>query len=73
MIRNWIKMKKLELKCRLALYTRLASLLDEKEEIASLLGRIYTALKNTPAEELQSKLIAEIAELVHQEAARKSQ
>ena len=47
-----------------------ADFLDEKEDMIALAARLYLALKDTPTEELQEKLISQLAFLAHEEAVK---
>lgn len=64
-IKNWFRMKQKEIKCKLAVFTALETLLKEKQDMVRLAGDIYASLKDTPADELQEKLIAAAASLSH--------
>lgn len=61
-------MKKKEIELKLTLYTYVSTLINERKNVIDLVENIYKALKDIPAEELQDRLIKEIAELVHAEA-----
>lgn len=69
MIRNWIKAKKLEIECKLIVYTYAAALLREHREYAAMIKRICNTLKDSSPEEILDKLIGEIAVLVHEQSA----
>lgn len=70
MIINWFKMKSLEIKYKLAFYIAISKALGEMDDIVKLIYNLYAALKNTPVEELQDKLIGSIAELAHAQAVK---
>ena len=62
---TYFKMKKKEHELKLALYSSIQDFVENKSDIFETLQRIYLACKDTPVEELQNKLIGEIAKLVH--------
>lgn len=62
---KYFKMKKMEHNLKLKIYEATNSLLKEKKDIIELISKIYIALKDTNTEELQNKLINEIANLSH--------
>lgn len=62
---NYIKMKRNEWKVRAALYGAAAAVIDSREEMLALLRKLYAALKDVPAEELQKELISSLAEMIH--------
>ena len=67
MIRNYIKMKKNEWRIKATVYGAIATLLDNQKELLSMLQKLYVALKDVPAEELQKEFIAKLAEIIHNE------
>lgn len=69
-IKNWFRMKQKEIKCKLTILTALETLMMEKKDITRLAGDIYTSLKDTPAEELQDKLVAAAAAFSHAQTAK---
>lgn len=64
---NYFKMKKNEWKVKAALYGAIATVIDEQEEFWDLLTRLYVALKDVSAENLQHELVNKLAELIHGE------
>lgn len=62
---NYIRMKKNQWKVKAALYGTAAAVIDSQEEILTLLRKLYTALKDVPAEEMQKELISRLAEMIH--------
>lgn len=62
---TFIKMKYKEWKLKLAFYTVIEKVLGEQKDFIKLISDMYTALKDTPTEELQNKLITTLAELIH--------
>lgn len=62
---NYIRMKKNEWKVRAALYGAAAAVIDNQKEVLELLRKMYTALKDVPAEELRNELVSRLAEMVH--------
>lgn len=65
-----IKMKYKEWKLKLAFYSVVESVLNEQEDIIKTITNVYSSVKDTPAQELQDKLIAAIAELAHGQAVK---
>lgn len=64
---NYFRMKKNEWKIKTIFYNTIATLLDNQKEFLSMLQKIYIALKDVPAEELQKELISKLAEIIHEE------
>ncbi len=62
---NYIRMKRNEWKVRAALYGAAAAVIDNQREVLALVQKLYTALKDVPAEELRDELVSRLAELVH--------
>ncbi len=69
-VKNWIKLKRLKFRLMMAFCQKAADFLDEKEDMIALAARLYLALKDTPTEELQEKLISQLAFLAHEEAVK---
>lgn len=61
---TYIKMKRKEHKIKLAVYTAVESFINEKEDIAKLVADLYKSMKDTSVDELQSKFINALAEIV---------
>ncbi len=72
MIRNYLRMKKNEWKIKATVYGIIATLIDNQKELLSMLQKMYTALKDVPAEDLQKEFIAKLAEIVHEENSDKT-
>lgn len=66
MMINWYTVKKTQLELKAALYRALSTFVSDRQDYKKLLQDIYTALKDVPVDELQQKLIEEIAVLVHE-------
>lgn len=64
---KYLRMKKKEIELKLTLYTYASALLNEKKNIIDLAGNIYNTLKDIPMEELQDRMIKELAEMVREE------
>ena len=73
MIRNYFKMKKSEWKIKAMLYGTIATLIDNQKDVIELLKKLYTALKDVPAEELQKEFISKLAEIIHEEGKDKTE
>ncbi len=69
-VKNWIKLNRLKFRLMMAFFQKAADFLDEKEDMIALAARLYLALKDTPTEELQEKLISQLAFLAHEEAVK---
>lgn len=65
-----IMKKYYECKVKLAVYKLIADTLDNKKDLIHLAKHLIVSMKDTPAEELQEKLIAAISELAHFQAVR---
>jgi hypothetical protein len=64
-ITNLYKTKKIQAQLKADFYTSILSVVQEQENIKKLIDNIYNALKNTPTDELQQKLIEQIALIIH--------
>lgn len=64
---KYLRMKKKEIELKLTLYTYASALLNEKKNIIDLAGNIYNTLKDIPMEELQDRMIKELAGMVREE------
>ena len=67
MIRNYIKMKKNEWRIKATIYGTIAALIDNQKDLLLMIQKLYVALKDVPAEELQKEFIATLAEIIHNE------
>lgn len=63
----FIRMKQAEWKVKATLYKAVASIISQQKGILELLSKLYTALKDVPADELQKELVTKLAELIHEE------
>lgn len=66
LIKNWYKIKKIQIEMKAEFYGMIGTIIREKEDIKELVENTYDVLKGTPKEELQQKLIEQIALLVHE-------
>lgn len=64
---TYLKMKKNEWKVKAMFYGTIASLIDNQKEVIELLQKMYTALKDVPAEELQKEFVNRLTEIIHEE------
>ena len=64
---KYLRMKKKEIELKLTLYTYASALLNEKKNVIELVGNIYNTLKDIPMEELQDRMIKELAGMVREE------
>ena len=65
---TYFKMKKKEYELKLALYSSIQNFVESKSDIIETITKIYLACKDTPVDELQNKLIGEIAKLIHEDS-----
>lgn len=66
LIKNWYATKKIKAQLKAEFYGMIGTIIREKEDIKELVENTYDVLKGTPKEELQQKLIEQIALLVHE-------
>lgn len=64
---TYLKMKKNEWKVKAFLYGTVAALLDNQKDVLELLRKMYIALKDVPADELQKEFITKLTEVIHDE------
>lgn len=64
---TYFKMKKNEWKVRAYLYGTVAAVLNNRKDILELLRKMYIALKDVPADELQKELVTRLTEGIHDE------
>ena len=67
MIKEFIEMKKKEIRVKTALYSAVDKFIVEKQDMGDLVMRIYETLKNTPTENLQQELISQIVNVIHKD------
>lgn len=67
MIKEFIEMKKKEIRVKTALYSAVDKFIVEKQDMLDLVMRIYETLKNTPTENLQQELISQIVNVIHKD------
>lgn len=67
---TYIKMKYKEWRLKLAFYNAVESVAKEQENIIQLVKNLYVAIKDTPIDELQDKVITEICRLAHEQATK---
>jgi len=67
MIKEFIEMKKKEIRVKTALYSAADKFIVEKQDMLDLVMRIYETLKNTPTENLQQELISQIVNVIHKD------
>lgn len=71
MFKNYITMKKNEWKIKAIFYSTIAALIDNQKDVFELIQKMYAALKDVSAEELQKELVGKLAEIIHEENTRK--
>lgn len=64
---NFIRMKRNEWKIKAVFYGTIAALIDNQKEVLEFIQKMYIALKDVPAEELQKEFIAKLADIIHEE------
>lgn len=67
MIKEFIEMKKKEIRVKTALYSAMDKFIVEKQDMLDLVMRIYETLKNTPTENLQQEFISQIVNVIHKD------
>lgn len=67
MIKEFIEMKKKEIRVKTALYSAVDKFIVEKQDMLDLVMRIYETLKNTSTENLQQELISQIVNVIHKD------
>ncbi len=70
---NYFRMKKAEWKIKATFWSAIASIIDNQKEVLNLLQKMYIALKNVPAEELQKEFVTKLAEIIHNENKNKTE
>ncbi len=70
---NYFRMKKAEWKIKATLFGAIAGIIDNQNEILNLFQKMFTALKDVPAEDLQKELVAKLAEIIHNESKDKTE
>lgn len=73
LIKNWYNTKKIQAQLKAEFYGTIESIIREKDGIKELIKNTYDILKDTPKEELQQKLIEQIALLVHETNRKKNE
>ena len=68
MIIKWFKIKAMEIEMKYTIYSAIAELAKEQENIIKLVKDLYTSLKDVPVDDLRKELISNIATLAHEEA-----
>lgn len=64
---TYLKMKKHEWKVKAFLYGTVAALLDNQKDMLALVQKMYIALKDVPADELQKEFVDRLTEAIHEE------
>lgn len=64
---NFIRMKRAEWKVKAMVYGTIATILDNQKEVIELLQKMYIALKDVSADDLQKEFISKLAEIIHEE------
>lgn len=70
MIKEYFRMKRMEIKMKSIFYDTILKLYDEKSNIIDLLKQLYATLKDVKPEDLQRELISCIAHLAHEQAVK---
>ena len=61
---TYVRMKRKEHRVKLAVYTAIDKIIKEHEGITKLVADLYKSMKDTSVDELQSKFINALAEIV---------
>ncbi len=64
---TYLKMKKNEWKVKAFLYGAVAALLDNQKDVLEWIQKLYIALKDVPADELQREFVTRLTEAIHEE------
>ncbi len=64
---TYLKMKKNEWKVKTFLYGAVAALLDNQKDVLEWIQKLYIALKDVPADELQREFVTRLTEAIHEE------
>ena len=64
---TYLKMKKNEWKVKAFLYGAVAALLDNQKDVLEWIQKLYIALKDVPADELQREFVTRLTETIHEE------
>ena len=64
---TYLKMKKNEWKVKAFLYGSVAALLDNQKDVLEWIQKLYIALKDVPADELQREFVTRLTETIHEE------
>lgn len=67
MFKEYIKMKKNELRIKNTIYDMIVSVMDEQNDIVHLVKKLYITLKDFPADELRNEFITNLAHIIHDE------
>lgn len=67
---KWYTLKKKEIKLKLAFYSMIETVINEREDIIKTITNVYESLKDVNGQELQDKLITTIAEMAHDQAVK---
>lgn len=72
MIVNYFRMKTNEWKVKAIIYGAIATFIDNQKEYISILQKLYAALKDVPADQLQKEFIEKLAKIIHEETPKNS-
>ena len=64
---TYLKMKKNEWKVKAFLYGAVAAFLDNQKDVLEWIQKLYIALKDVPADELQREFVTRLTETIHEE------
>lgn len=67
---TYFRMKKNEWKVKALFYGLIVNVMNEQTDIIEFIQKLYTSLKDVPADQLRSELMGKIAELAHQQAVK---
>lgn len=64
---TYLKMKHNEWKVKAMFYGAIIAAIDNQKDVLELLKKMYIALKDVPADELQKEFVSKLAEIIHEE------
>lgn len=64
LILNWIKMKRLEIKLRLRLYSFIDYVLKDNTDIIKIMENCYEGLKDVSSEDMANRIVEEVVKEV---------
>lgn len=69
---TYIKMKLKEHRIKLAFYSSVEEIMNERKDIIATVTNLYLSLKDTPIDELQDKFVSALAEVIRDDTHKES-